>query len=85
MTKIAVMIDRLALSGIDPSDRQAFVAGLEAELTRSLADPATRAAWVHSHRTPSLRVDGGSFAPNKAGARKLGSQVAKGIGRGLKP
>ena len=40
---IEVNIDRVVLRGIDPSDRKAMIEGLEAELSRILADPAPMA------------------------------------------
>jgi hypothetical protein len=85
MSKIHVTIDRLVLSGLDPPARQAFVAGLKTELTRILADPAQRADWANSRRTPVLRLDRVVLEPGVGGARKLGLQVAKGIARGSKP
>jgi hypothetical protein len=86
MSKIHVNIDRLVLSGLDPAARTAFVNGLKSELARTLADPAMRAAWAQSHRTPVLRLSRIALDPGPMGARKLGGQVAKRIiGRGLKP
>ena len=40
---IEVNIDRLVLRGIDPSDRKALVEGLQAELSRVLAEPESSA------------------------------------------
>ena len=82
MSRIHVTIDRLVLAGMDPAARAAFVRELKAELTQRLADPETRGAWARAHRTPVLRV---ALDPCIGGARKLGSQVARGIGKGLKP
>jgi hypothetical protein len=85
MSKIHVTIDRLVLIGLDAPARTAFVNSLKSELARTLADPAMRAAWARSHRTPVVRLDRIALDPGLGGARKLGGQVAKGIGRGLKP
>lgn len=85
MSKIHVTIDRLVLSGLDPAARTAFVDGLKSELARTLADPKSRADWARSHRTPVLRLGRAGLSPGVSGARKFGGQVAKGIGRGLKP
>ena len=85
MSKIHVTIDRLVLCGLDAAARTAFVNSLKGELTRTLADPVTRAAWARSHRTPVLRLDRMELDPGLRGARKLGGQVANGIGKGLKP
>ena len=85
MSKIHVTIDRLVFSGLDPAARHAFVTGLKTELTRALADPAQRAAWANSHRTPVLRLGRVALDPGVGGARKLGGHVAKSIARGIKP
>lgn len=85
MSRIHVTIDRLVLAGMDPAARAAFVRGLKTELAQRLADPAARAAWARSHRTPVLRLGRVALDPGIGGARKLGGQVARGIGKGLKP
>jgi hypothetical protein len=85
MSRITLSIDRLVLKGIDPADRNALVQGLEAELSRVLADPATRAEWARSHRTPVLRLGRMPLEPGPAGGRKFGSAVARAVGKGLKP
>ena len=85
MSKIHVIIDRLVLSGLDPAARHAFVTGLKTELARTLADPAQRADWATSRRTPVLRLGRVALDPGVGGARKLGGHVAKGIARGIKP
>jgi hypothetical protein len=85
MTRIHVTIDRVVLSGMDPAARAAFLQGLEAELSQSLADPVARAGWARPHHTPVLKLGRMPFDSGAGGARKLGGQVARGIGRGLKP
>jgi hypothetical protein len=85
MSRIHLTIDKLVLGGLDPAARAAFVARLKGELAVLLADPAARTAWARSHRTPVLRLNRMGLEPGAAGAGKLGSQVAKGIARGLKP
>lgn len=85
MSKIHVTIDRLVLSGLDHPARQAFITGLKAELTRALADPATRADWANSRRTPLLRLGRVALDPGVAGARKLGSHVARSIAKSSRP
>jgi hypothetical protein len=85
MSIIHVTIDRLALKGFDPADRKALVEGLQSELSRVLSDPATRAEWVRSRRTPVLRLGRMPLEPGPAGGRKFGASVARGIGKGLKP
>ena len=85
MSRIHLTIDRLVLDGLDPAGRRAFVAAMRKELENVLANPASRAAWARSHRTPVLRLSRMSLEPGSAGAGRLGTQVARGIGKGLKP
>lgn len=85
MSVIHVTIDRLALKGFDASDRKALVEGLRSELSRVLSDPATRAEWARSRRTPVLRLGRMPLEPGPAGGRKFGASLARGIGKGLKP
>jgi len=85
MSRIHLTIDQLRLGGLDPAARRAFVASLEEELRAVLAAPTGRAAWARSHRTPVLRMGRVHLEPGSAGAVKLGAQVARGIGRRLRP
>ena len=85
MSNIHLNIDRIVLRGIDPADRNALSNGLKTELARLLADPTARAAMTRSRRTPVLRLGTMPLTPGITGARKLGIQVANGIGKGLKP
>lgn len=80
---VHITIDRIVLRGIDPSDRQAIVSGMKAELARILADPSTRAAISQSRRTPVLRLGKMPLAQGSAGARKLGGGIARAIGKGI--
>jgi hypothetical protein len=81
---IKVNIDRLVLNGFDPADRHALVGGLQSELTRILGDPAVRASVSRSRRTPVMKLGRVAFDSGLAGARRLGTNVARAIGRGLK-
>jgi hypothetical protein len=83
MSRIDVNIDRIVLSGIDPADRHALIGALKAELARVLVDPAARAAISKSRRTPVLRLEKMSMWQGTAGARKLGSGIARAIGKGI--
>ncbi|MDW5265461.1 MULTISPECIES: hypothetical protein [Acidobacteriaceae] len=85
MSKIHVTIDRVVLGGLDATARHAFVTGLKTELAQALADPAQRAHWLSSRRTPVLRLGRVSLGTDAGGARKLGSHVAKSIVRSSKP
>jgi hypothetical protein len=83
MSRIHVTIDRIVLRGIDPADRQALVNSLKAELSRMLADPATRATLPNSRRTPAMRLGRMPLGQGTAGARKLGTGIARAIGKGI--
>jgi len=85
MSRIKLTIDRLVLKGFEAGDRKALAEGLQAELSRVLADPATRADWAASHRTPVLRLGQMAMEPGLAGGRKFGGGLARAIGKGLKP
>jgi hypothetical protein len=85
MSRIRVTIDQIVLRGVEADARRPLIEGLQAELSRLLADPAGRAEWAHSRRTPLLRLGRLAMEPAPAGARKFGVGVARAIGRGLKP
>jgi hypothetical protein len=85
MSRIEVTIDRLALNGFDAADRKALVEGLRSELSRVLADPAARAEWARSRRTPVLRLGRMPLEPGPAGGRKFGMRLAGSIGGVLRP
>lgn len=82
---IEVNIDRVVLRGIDPSDRKAMIEGLEAELSRILADPTSDSQKIQSRRTPVLKLGRMPLEPGPAGGRKFGGGLARAIGRGVKP
>jgi hypothetical protein len=82
---IEVNIDRVVLRGIDPSDRKAMIEGLEAELSRILADPRFGGQKIKSRRTPVLKLGRMPLEPGPTGGRKFGSGLARAIGRGVKP
>ena len=85
MSTIHVNVDRVVLRGIDPANKQALISGLQTELSRILADPATRAAWPQnsSRRTPILRLGKMPLATGTTGARKLGTGIARAIAKGV--
>jgi hypothetical protein len=84
MSRIRVTIDQLVLKGIAAGDRNALVDGLRSELARVLSDPAARAEWARSHRTPVLRLGQLPLESGLSGGRKFGKSMARAIGRGLK-
>lgn len=85
MKRIHLTIDRLALSGFDSAQRSSLIEGLQSELARILANPATHAALQHSRRTPVLRLGSIALDPGLSGSKKFGRSVAGAIGRSLKP
>ena len=85
MSRVNLTIDRIVLRGFEPADRAAMLQGLDAELRRVLADPAARAAWARSHRTPVLKLGRMPFSPGSSGGRKFGERLGGAIGKGLKP
>jgi hypothetical protein len=83
VSRITVTIDKLVLRGIEPWSRKPLVEALQGELSLLLADPATRAEWARSHRTPVLRLGGLPLESGPAGGGKFGRGTAQAIGRGL--
>ena len=84
MSRIRVTIDRLVLKGFEAGERKALVEGLQGELSRVLADPAGRAEWARSHRTPVMRLGAMGLDAGPSGGRKFGGAVARAVGKGLK-
>jgi hypothetical protein len=85
MSRIRVTIHHLVLKGFEPTDRKPLVDGLEAELSRFLANPENRAEWARPHRTPVLRLGRMSLESGPGSARKFGGGLALAIGKELKP
>jgi hypothetical protein len=84
MSRIRLVIDHVALQGFEPAERNALVEGLRSELNCVLADRQARAAWK-SHRRPVLRLGSLSLQQGPRGSRTLGSQIARAVGRSMKP
>ena len=84
MRRINLTIEKLVLRGLEPADRTALITGLQEELLRMLAGPATRATSARSHRTPVLKLDPMPFSVGPSGSRNFGTRVAQAIGKGLK-
>lgn len=85
MSRVRVSINQLVLKGLEPVDRKALVEEFQRELSQVLSDPAARAEWARSHRTPVLRLGRLPLEPGPSGGRKFGKQMARAVGRGLKP
>jgi hypothetical protein len=84
MSRISLTIENLVLRGFEPADRTALTEGLQQELLRMLAGPATRATPARSRRTPVLKLDPMPFSLGPSGSRNLGIRVARAVGKGLK-
>lgn len=82
--RVNVTIDRLVLRGVAPADRPHLIASLQAELTRILSNPETRAEWARSQRLPVLRLGTLPFTPGPSGSRHLGRNIAGVIGKGMR-
>jgi hypothetical protein len=85
MSRLRLTIDQLVLRGLEPAERKALIEGLQAELTQVLSERSTRAAWARSHRTPVMKLGRMPLEPGPSGGRKLGADLARTIGKGLKP
>jgi hypothetical protein len=85
MSRIRLNIDRLVLNGFQPLEAKMLSDALQSQLSEVLSDRATRAEWARSHRTPALKLGRMSLETGTVGARKFGKQVARAVGKGLKP
>ena len=85
MSRIRVTIDELALRGFEPAQRKALVEGLQAGLSRALAELGAADACARSGRTPLLRLGPLAIEPGASGARKFGGGLAHRVVRGAKP
>ena len=85
VSRIRVNIDRLVLNGFQQLEGKALAQALQSHLSQVLADGATRSEWARSHRTPVLKLGRMPLEAGTNGPRNLGRQVARAVGRGLKP
>ena len=85
MSRVRLTIDQLVLKGFEPAERKALTEGLQAELTRFLSDGAGRAKWARQHRTPVIKLGTMPAEPGPSGSRKFGANIARAIGKRLKP
>jgi hypothetical protein len=85
MSRIQMHIDRLVLNGFQQLEGKALAEALRSRLSQVLADRASRSEWARSHRTPVLKLGRMSLNSGTTGASKFGKQMAKAVGRGLKP
>jgi hypothetical protein len=82
MSRIRVTIDQLVLRGVEASERQAVIDGLQAGLATALADRQS-AGWARPGRTSVLRLGGIPAERGPAGRRRFGRQLGRAIGRSL--
>jgi len=81
---VRLHIDRLVLDGIalGPGDRAHFVAAVESELTRLVADGGISPALANGIALPSVAAPSVTFAP-KAKPAEMGAAVAGSVYRGV--
>jgi len=83
MKRVVVHIDRLVLKGFRQEDRHAIAAGLQAELMRLFADPATATGLANIGDTARLPV-GTVHMPHDVTPQSVGTQTARGIARSIR-
>jgi len=83
MKRIVLHIDSLILNGFRHEDRQGIADGLQQEFTRMFADPQAAQQLTASGDMPRLRIGNISIG-HGAKPQRVGSQVAQGIGKGMK-
>ena len=82
--KLVVMhIDSLVLKGFRHEDRHGIADGLQQELSRMFADPQAAQQLTASGDVPRLQIGNISIDQNSK-PQRVGSQVAEGIGKGMK-
>jgi hypothetical protein len=85
MSRIQLNIDKLVLNGFGPGEAKALTRALETHLHQVLANPANREQWARPHRTPVLKLGRLPLAKGADGAGSFGRQLARAMGKGLKP
>jgi hypothetical protein len=84
MSHIRVTIDQLVLRGVEASERQAIIDGLQAGLARALADPRSTTEWAQPYYTSVLRLGSIPAERGLAGGRGFGRRLGGAIGGSLK-
>jgi hypothetical protein len=84
MSRIRVTIDTVVLNGFEPSERQALIDGLRAELALALAGERSSGEWARPYRTNVLRLPGIAAERGPAGRRTFGRRLGRAIERSLK-
>ena len=83
MKRVVLHIDSLILKGFRHEDRHGIAEGLQQELTRMFADP--QAAFQLTERGDVSRLQVGNVPIDQnSKPQHVGSQLAHGIGKGMK-
>jgi hypothetical protein len=83
MKRVVLHIDSLVLKGFRHEDRHGIAEGLQQELTRLFADPQAALQLTANGDVSRLRI-GGIQIHHDSKPQRVGSQVAQGIGKGMK-
>ena len=84
MKRVVVKIDRLVLQGFAQAERLQIAQGLQDELSRVLAQGDAVRQLTRLGNVP--RLDGGTVhVPRGSRANRVGSGIARAIGRSVKP
>lgn len=83
MKRVVLHIDRLVLKGFRQEDRHGVAEGLQQELTRMFADPQAAQQLMENGDVSRLRLGSISIGQNSQ-PQRVGSQVARSIGKGMK-
>ncbi len=83
MKRVVLHIDSLVLKGFRYEDRHGIAEGLQQELSRIFADPQAAGQLTANGDMSRLRV-GSIHVGQNSKPQHVGSQVAQGIGKGMK-
>ena len=81
---LALAQDRLVLHGIERAEGTALADELRGQPGKVIGELSARRGFSGSRRTPVVKL-GMNLEPGLGGARKLGSGMARAIGKSLKP
>jgi hypothetical protein len=84
MKRVIVHIDRLVLKGFQHEDRHAVAAGLQQELAKLLAEPASAERLAGLGSVSRLRV-GKAQIQQGAKPQRMGIEAARSIAQGIRP
>ena len=84
MKRIVLHIDRLVLTGLPRGDRRAIGESLRKELGLQLSRPQAVRDLFGRHDAPRVRVADVALGSGTS-ATQVGTRIARGVARGLKP